>query len=171
MPSGSVSCLLRVTVAAAEEPAHTLAGINPVVMPVVYVEDRGGLETTGKLLRAGDEGLVFLGADGERTIAADEIQRIWRRGDSVKNGFWIGAAIGAALTVLPVAMADNTSSATPAAAVLVDGAVFGLIGAGIDALHVGRTLIYTAPDARSKRVRVQPEVSRTRTAVRLSLTF
>ena len=78
----------------------------------------------------------------------DQVRRIERRGDSVRNGLLLGAFIGAALGGAIGGSADlmgdigGLGAFMRGAAVL--GAVGGSIGLALDAVHVGRSTIYDA---------------------------
>ena len=101
-------------------------------LSTVYVLDDTGQETTGELLQLDADALVLLVEGTERRFEAEQIIRLDKRGDSVRNGLLIGVAIGAVLGLM--------SDAGP----LVGALGFGGIGLGIDALRRGRTTLYEA---------------------------
>lgn len=127
--------------------------------PTVIVQDNKGAETKGKLLRLDVQEAVLMIDGQERRFALADVRRVDKRGDSLKNGAIKGALFGLAGGFLgsrlgrcepPEGMEqfakckpeDNPHPvAFPAAAALVWGA----IGAGLDALIVGRTTLYQAP--------------------------
>jgi predicted alpha/beta-fold hydrolase len=86
--------------------------------------------------------------DGTRVdLPIETVLRIDTRTDSVKNGAIIGAGVmlgGAALTCALGYARDAAQCATGIAFNTLFGA---LAGAGIDALHKGRTTIYSKPAA------------------------
>lgn len=97
---------------------------------------------TGRLLRLGPDTIQLIATTGERrALPIDTVSRIDVDGDSVKNG----ALIGAAALGIPAAFVTrgelvNRHQATVVVALNV---LYGaLLGAGIDALHRGRTSIY-----------------------------
>lgn len=127
--------------------------------PTVIVQDNRGAETKGKLLRLDVREAVLMIAGQERRFALADVRRIEKRGDSLKNGAIIGAAVGLFGGLLGSRLGrceppegfeafatckkeDNPNSFAFAAAGAV---VYGAIGAGIDALIVGRTTLYQAP--------------------------
>ena len=67
----------------------------------VYVTDAGARETKGTFVKISDTALT-IGVDGQdREILFADLRQIEKRGDSVMNGFLIGAAIGAAMGAAP----------------------------------------------------------------------
>ena len=138
----------------------------------VYVLDDAGTETSDRLLRLDADSLVLLVGDTERRFEAARVRLIEKRGDSKRNGAIIGAVVGAAIGALSMGMADcpgDGGGSCPgfrAAGVVISTGVYAAIGAGIDALVVGRTTWYEAPAA-TRRSAVMPP--RGRAAVRMSL--
>ena len=79
--------------------------------------------------------------EGRRVdVPIDNVLRIDTTHDSLKNGAIIGAGVAGGLAAL--ACADFGSAAECTAGVLLDAGIGALIGAGIDALHPGRSPIY-----------------------------
>ena len=125
--------------------------------PTVYVVDDAGVETSGKFLRVNPDSLVLLVNDREVPFEAARVRRIQMRGDSLRNGLIIGAVVGIGLGAVTAGMSDcpgdNSSGGCPGfrvAALAVSTAFYGGVGAGIDALIVGRTTVYDAQAARSR---------------------
>jgi len=117
----------------------------------VYVLDRSGLETTGKLLGLSPDSLVLLVAGVERRFDRADVVRIQKR-DSLKNGTLIGAAVGVAMGLAAAGLSDcpgrHPGGACPgsrAAVALVSTGMYAGIGAGVDAIIRGRTTLYQAP--------------------------
>lgn len=131
----------------AQSLADSFAGLPAQLKPGdgIFVTDRQGRETSGKLARLSPTSLVIVVNGEEREILSDTIGRIEKRGDSIRNGAWIGAAI------LAVGSQINCS---PYPDCLVIGVPVGAaIGAGIGALWdwatPGRTIVYgTRPNSR-----------------------
>jgi len=97
---------------------------------MVFVTDRNGVQTRGRLLGLSPEA-VTLGVDGqEGTIPSSGVGRVEKR-DSLWNGILIGAVPGAL-----VGMAGAGASCSPHCGrdVPLGGLVVGAIGAGIGAL-------------------------------------
>ncbi len=110
---------------------------------VVYVRSVGGAEAAGQLLRLGPDTLTLLEQGGSHDISLAEVARIETRGDSVKNGAIIGAAVlaGWCALICPQGL-DGYSNRQLPYILAVNTALGAAIGAGIDAMHVGRTTIY-----------------------------
>ncbi len=83
--------------------------------------------------------------DGNRVeVPIDHVLRIDGRHDSVKNGAAIGAAIMGGLTALGCGGAYGGAGVCVTAGIFYTG-LGALAGAGVDALHKGRTTIYSKP--------------------------
>lgn len=127
-------------------------GLNRAGLSTVYVLDDAGVEVSGTLLRLDPDSLVLLVGGVEHRLEAARVQRIQRRGDSLRNGALIGAAVGAAMGLIAAGISDCPGSdpggscpAVRTTAFLVSTGVYTAIGTGIDALVVGRTTVYQAP--------------------------
>ncbi len=125
----------------------------------VYVVDSSGSETAGRLLRADQDSITILARDGERTFELrDDVQSVYRRGDSVRSGATAGAVSGAVLGLLasmtiscgPLLAPYKRCNAGESLVVIGFGTGIGAgIGTGIDALVRGRTRIYPSLTRRS----------------------
>ena len=73
----------------------------------------------------------------------DDVTRISRRGDSLRNGAIAGAVFGAVGDALAMGFVDD-SAGKKALGFLASTGFYALVGAGIDALIPGRTTIYQA---------------------------
>ena len=149
-----ISTLFALQVAGSA-PAQTPVAAEPVMkiegLPTVYLTDLRGIEYRGQLLRMDPAEVVLSGEKGERIFKRSDIVQIEKRGDSLKNGTLIGAAIGLLAGVGALSAADcpgdQQDSCTGARAAFFVTAVgiYTLIGTGIDAAIQGRTIIYRAP--------------------------
>lgn len=131
----------------------TLAkGLAPDGMPTVFVLDDRGVETRGRLLRLDDESVVVLVGTGQRRFETSRVNRITRRGDSLRNGVIAGAVFGAVMGVMSAGISDcpgrGGCAGFRAAMVPLSTAFYAAIGTGIDAMIQGRTVIYQAPTLR-----------------------
>jgi hypothetical protein len=107
---------------------------------VIVVQSESGEELHGRLLDLSSASLAVL-VDGRQVdIPIDNVLRIDARTDSVKNGALIGAAVAGGLVGLACAGAEIGGGCV--AATIIDAGFGALVGAGIDALHKGRTPIY-----------------------------
>ena len=129
--------------------AQDFSSIQLKNLPVVFVQERSGAETRGRLISI-TPAAVAIDVDGsQRTFAAADVVKIDRRGDSLKNGALIGAAIGLFTGFFGDCprtsnSAGNGCPGARVAYVLGGSAVWAGIGAGIDALIPGRTRLWTA---------------------------
>ena len=107
---------------------------------VIVTQSSSGEELRGRLVELSPTTLAIL-VDGRRVeVPAENVLRIDVRGDSVKNGAIIGAAIMGGLTgVACAAFADTASCVT---GFVFNTGIGALAGAGIDAMHKGRNPIY-----------------------------
>jgi hypothetical protein len=140
----------------AQQAASSWPGLDPSRLSTVYVLDKSGTETAGKLLRLNPDSLVLLVDGAERQFESARVARIQKRGDSLRNGAIIGAVVGVAMGILTAGISDcpgdNPGGGCPgsrAALFLVSTGVYSAIGVGIDALIPGRTTLYEAPKAPS----------------------
>ncbi len=133
------------TPASAQSPDVALTGLFPV-----YVLDRTGEETKGRLVSLTGSAVVLQMDSATRSFNLTDVVRVDRQGDSLKNGAVIGAVIGGVVGILTAAgLADCPSpqSSCPGARVampIISIGVWSAIGAGIDALIPGRTLLWKA---------------------------
>ena len=86
--------LFTPAVARAQQPLGGWRGLETGSLDTVYVTDDAGRQTEGKLLRLDTDALVLLVNGTEQRFEAARVQRIDKRGDSLRNGALIGAAIG-----------------------------------------------------------------------------
>jgi len=99
----------------------------------------------GTLTSLGAGTLTLLTESGRRDLPFDTVLRIDARKDRVLNGALIGAAVLGGWCAL--VCAQGLDSADQAGPFIVMSTVWGaLIGAGIDAMHTGRTPIFRRPD-------------------------
>jgi hypothetical protein len=138
----------------------------------VYVTDSSARETTGMFMKVADGTLTAL-VDGQpRDMPILDVRQVTKRGgDSVWNGFLIGAAIGGVVGAVvcdgsDIDCADHGARAGTAALTALEG---GAVGALIDHFIKGRKVVYRA-GPRSV-VRIAPVVLPSRRGVHLSVAF
>jgi hypothetical protein len=135
----------------AEPPAPQPPLIKPEGLPTVFLTDLRGIEYRGQLLRVDPAEVVLLGERGERTFKRSEIVQIEKRGDSLKNGALIGAAIGVTGGLFVGGFSDcqgnqqDGCAGMRVAMLLTSVGLYTAVGMGIDAAIKGRTIIYRAP--------------------------
>jgi hypothetical protein len=136
----------------AQESLGGWRGLNLSSLNTIYVTDDTGRQTEGKLLRIEPESLVMLVAGAEQRFDVAQVRRIDRRGDSLKNGTLIGVGIGVALGLVTAGISDCIDGDGPGSSCVggrilvmaVSTGIYAAIGAGVDALIVGRTRVYDA---------------------------
>ena len=149
-------------------------GLASSQLQTVYVLDRSGIETTGKLLGLSPDTLVLLVADVERRFDRADVARIQKR-DSLKNGTIIGAAVGVAMGLVAAGVSDcpgthpaGACPASRAAIVVVSAGTYAALGAGVDAVIRGRTTLYEAPPQSPTRSALGPATAGAVLAVAVS---
>jgi hypothetical protein len=132
---------------------------------VIVTQSTSGQELRGFLVELSPTTLALL-VDGTRVdVPLERVLRIEGRNDSVKDGAAYGAAIGGGLTALTCAQGLELQYCVPAA--VFYAGLGALAGAGIDALHKGRTTIYSKPPpAVSLAVAPAPKGARAQLAIR-----
>jgi hypothetical protein len=96
----------------------------------IFITDRNGVQTTGRLLHLAPEGLTLLVGGQERLIPSGGVGRIEKR-DSLRNGMLIGGTVSAGLIGMVM---GATCSSDCGGVILPVTAFYGAIGAGIGAL-------------------------------------
>ena len=172
MPSWLTACvtigflLVNTGPLAAQEPLTYKYSVRPG--DTLFVTDDTGTETRGRVVAVEPSALRLMVNGVEREWSAASIQRLERRGDSVKNGTIAGLVTGGAFgTFVLVAAAPYVRDRE----LLILLAFMGTgtaIGAGTDALIPGRTLIYRQP---ARGVTLAPVVGSTAQAVQLRVSF
>lgn len=151
--AGLVVVLLTLAagLARAQDATARWPGLATSELSTVYVLDDAGVETSGKLVRLDPDSIVLLVGGSERRFDAARVRRVQKRGDSIRNGAIIGAVVGAVFGALGSGFSDcpgdnpggNCAGSRVALFALSTG-IYTAMGAGIDALIVGRTTLYTA---------------------------
>jgi len=127
------------TASAAQKPRDAKPGEE-----IIVTQSASGEELRGRLVELSPTSLGML-VNGHRVdVPVENVLRIDARTDSVKDGAIIGASIMGVLAGLGCASFAGESNAAGncAAALVFDVGLGALAGAGIDALHKGRTPIY-----------------------------
>ena len=147
--------LIFVTGCAARTPARSFSDLEQRLKhgATVYVIDRTGTETKGKVVDVSPS-VLTLAVDGvQRRMEQGAVRQVQSYGDSLWNGVLIGAAVGAASAL----MADPKYEPCPdkpqmrcanlqvGQRILAIG-VMGGVGAGVDALIRSRHHLYLAAD-------------------------
>jgi hypothetical protein len=161
--------------AEAAEVARSMAELEARLAPGARVDvvDRDGRVYRGDFARADADGVLLTagGSDPGRRIAAADVISVTRDGDPVKNGALIGGGIGLASSLLLWAADDEEfcdAEECVLSAVFVTATYAG-IGALVDHLVKGRTVVYRAPAGAA--VSVGPQPVRGGAGLRLTLRF
>ncbi|HXH23838.1 MAG TPA: hypothetical protein VNI78_01240 [Vicinamibacterales bacterium] len=142
--------LLIPAMVGAQEAVRGWQGLRVDALPLVYVRDTAGVETTGRLVRLDPDAVVLLVDGAERRLETVRVSRIDRRGDSLRNGALIGGGVGVGMGLLAGGLADCAADGSGdcpgmrVAMVVVSTAVHAAIGTAVDAAVPGRTTIYVA---------------------------
>jgi len=152
------------------EPSLTDAGKHLKMGDRIFVSDGQGHETAGLFAKLSDSSVSVLVNGQLEEISVADIREIEKRGDSLLNGFLIGAAIGAGLEVAAYASCDDAVSdcLNPGAAAAVGGGVFGAVGALIDHFIKGRTPVFRV---KQTAVGIRPAIAVRQHTVSASLVF
>jgi hypothetical protein len=135
----------------AQQPLGGWRGLKVSSLDTIYVTDDAGRRTEGKLLRLETNSLVMLVDGAEQRFDAARVQRIDKRGDSLKNGAWIGAALGVLFGSISAGISDcpgdnpgGSCSGFRAATFVGALGIYTAIGTAVDAMIVGRTRVFEA---------------------------
>jgi hypothetical protein len=148
----------------------------PVLLPKlaeVYVTDHEGRVTRGRLIELDRHRLALTTSEGPRSFTVNDVRKIERRGDSLKNGAIIGALVGILPAILSLQGSSGDLSAGETALWVLGGvAVYSALGVAVDALIVGRTTVYPVANGGSAGAAVPGSTARpTRPGARVTLTW
>jgi hypothetical protein len=164
--------------AGAGEPAYSMPALDARLAPGTQVDviDRRGRVVRGDFVRADGSGVLIAGfADTESNlISAADVVSVTRAGDSLKNGMWIGAAVGV-LGAIAVATDDTGESGCYTTGCKVGLGIVAVpmyvgIGALIDKAIKGREVVYRAPSDRVSWS-IAPHLVARGAAVRVAVRF
>lgn len=110
---------------------------------VIVTHAGSGQQLRGRIVELSPTSLAILVQGSRVEVPVTDVLRIDARTDSVKNGAIIGAIVMGGLGLL--ACADVDDGAICAALAVESIGLGAFVGAGIDALHKGRTPIYIKP--------------------------
>ncbi len=113
---------------------------------LVTIDQASGGKTLVRVVSMSDSELIATVDGVQRVFPVHEVDRISLRGDSLKNGALIGAAVGSlwgvlSLQGLPCTIPDCRLRATGR---VLTGVGFGVgVGMWVDKARVGRTMVYS----------------------------
>lgn len=124
----------------------------------VFVTDSTARESAGVLATLSDSTLTLLVEGSLRDIPLADVKQVSKRGgDSLWNGFLVGLGAGAVMGIVDVTTPcpsgdsfwcedyTHLSTGKKTGIAAGDAMLFGGIGALVDYLHKGRTIVYSAP--------------------------
>jgi hypothetical protein len=116
---------------------------------VIVTQSTSGTELRGRIVELSKTTLAIL-VNGQRVdVPIDNVLRIDARTDSVKNGAAIGAVVTGVWAAIGCSLVGGDGGGNRAAYCVAGSLVYtgigAFVGAGIDALHKGRTTIYSKP--------------------------
>jgi hypothetical protein len=136
----------------------------------VEVIGNAGNRTSGQLLRFDAESVTLKSGRGEVTFDRRQVSRIYQRGDSLKNGMFVGVSVGVGLGsamglatqcggIFEASRSCTRREKLRRASIL--GGTFGAlgIGVGVDALITGRRLLYERGQITAAAIAVLPVVT------------
>lgn len=143
--------VIGVAMAQAQESVPGWPQLDTTGLNTVYLTDDTGSETTGRLISLDEDSIALLVDGTTERFPRDRVRRLEKRGDSLLNGAIIGGLIGGALTTIGAAFSDCPDGRSPCTGTRIaygigGAALYGAIGAGIDALITGRTTMYEAAE-------------------------
>ena len=147
-------CLVGLGGCAQKRPARSFSELSARVKPgqTLLVTEAGGQEVSGELATLSASSLTLLQGGGVRNFAADTVQRVRKRGDSVLNGALIGLGAGFGVGILSARAAEPSGSsyvdAIGGGANVLEGVVVGTgLGILVDALIRSPVTVYVGPIA------------------------
>jgi uncharacterized protein YcfJ len=129
--------LLLLPVASQAQSLSRLAGAEG---RPVFVIDADSREWQGKLLKASKDTLTIESEAGIREFPLVKVKRVDADGDRIRDGAIKGAVCGLILGAL--ASGNGTGAGR---IVLGSAMIYGLIGAGVDAINQSKHTVYRAP--------------------------
>jgi hypothetical protein len=143
------ACLALLACVHPAQAQATFSDLKAGGLPTVFVTDRAGHETRGKLVKITEQDITIAADGAERTFRAEEVSLIERKGDSLKNGTIAGFVVGLGMGALAVGISDcpagqSSCAGTRAVGFVLSTAVYTAIGTAIDAAISGRTRIWPA---------------------------
>ena len=149
-------------------PSRALAQIPRVTLPDmeigqrIWVSNSQGMEVRGELIKLSPDTLEIATATGPRQIATADVWTIMEK-DSNRNGFLIGAGVGAVSGLMTAAVeggnATGSQGGSAAGFIAIGVAFYGGVGAWIDSAIEGRELIYRRAESSTSTFSLAPIVS------------
>lgn len=156
--SAIVRILAAVAVIAGGNPRDVVAqttldqwpGLVTRRLQTVYVRDSSGVETRGRLIGLTPEAVLVLVEGSERRFERADVRKLQTR-DSLKNGAWIGVALGVVFGATAAGISDcqtvagGSCAGWRAANLVAAVGVYTALGTAVDAAIRGRSTLYDVP--------------------------
>jgi hypothetical protein len=141
----------------------------------VYVTDFSGNTVKGRITQLSSTSLGLTVNGNRRDLLQTNVSQIrqWR-GDSLKNGAWIGFAVGLGVgTLASIDSCRNSEACAPAAAILLPtmGGLGAAVGVGLDALIPAKQTIYQNQNRTSRKFHIGPVLNRKDKGVKVAFSF
>jgi len=140
---------------------------------VTVTHQGGNSKTTGVFQGVANGAITVLVGSQIQTFPEAEVRKVARRGDSLRNGTWIGATFGAISFAAPCESSsgrDCGSVGSRLALGAVGAVVWGAGGALIDSLIVGHTTVYESSTKRTS-IRITPQIGLGRRGALVAIGF
>lgn len=151
MNAAAITLFVSATAApcvSAQETEQRSVSLARYVVDDVRISTTNGTIVDAAMASIRDGQVDVLTGNGTFSVPLDTIARIDRRGDSTKNGFIIGAVIGAVATLV---LCGECAGGWRIYDAVGSAFFFGFIGAGFDAMHDGWTTIYARKSDSARR--------------------
>ena len=139
----------------------------------IWVVDSTGRETKGRIDKLSPSSLTLITGSGPRELRESDVATIrQRRSDPLANGAIIGALVGTGIAVTAIAVFwEHGDSARDAAlGTAVYAGLGAAVGTGVDALIIGRRVVYRKPGA-ARNIGVSPLLLHGRRGAAVSVRF
>jgi hypothetical protein len=175
-----ISGLFLVVVASMECSAQQVSSFEQLQLLVkpgdnIYVTDSSGQTTKGRIAELSPSSLGLVVKGVRRNLSQIDVREIrqWR-GDSLKNGTLIGAAVGGGIAALGLASGcryDGCSAGEVFGVFTLSTGLGAAIGVGIDALIPAKQMIFWNPNRTSGKLQIQPILDRSNKGVKVAWSF
>ncbi len=139
---GGILCLCRGAVSLSAQTPHRLETVNHYVGKTVIVHDPAGHRSSGRLIDATPTELTLSVNGTRRLIPSADIAAVGLVGDAIWDGALKAIGVAGLLAVLGRGESPSRESAASSA---VGVALFGGLGAWIDARHARERIVYEKP--------------------------
>jgi len=171
--------IFSMVLTAMECPAQLVSSFEQLQLLVkpgdnIYVTDAAGVRTKGRIAELSPSSLGLVVKGVRRDLLQVDIREVrqWR-GDSLKNGALIGAAVGGgSMAVGIAAYGCYECFADAVGAVAFSAGIGAAIGVGVDAPIPSKQMIFLNPGRNgAAKLQVKPILNRSNTGVKVAFSF